>query len=295
MCLYGMSSLRSTQYVLAPPAPHMVGDGFRVHHFFPGNAPFDIHRLSPFLMLDYNAPFNFPPSSQPKGVDVHPHKGFETVSVVFKGKVAHCDSAGNSGVIGEGEVQWMTAGNGILHKEYHEENFSKSGGIFHMAQLWVNLPSAFKGLPPGYQEITREKIIPQIIENGTVECIAGEFNGFIGPAQTHTPIILLIIDLKKSAVFNYSLPQNFNACCLMVEGNGIWNNKTESPEHHLVIFQNDGTRIAFEAHENCKLLLMAGEPIHEPIASYGPFVMNTQEEIRNALIDFRAGKFGVLS
>lgn len=289
-----MSTLRSIEFVLAPPAPHMVGDGFRVHHFFPGNAPFDMHRLSPFLMLDYNAPYHFPPSLTPRGVEVHPHKGFETVSVVFKGKVAHHDSTGNSGVIGEGEVQWMTAGNGILHKEFHEEHFSKTGGTFHMAQLWVNLPAIHKLHPPRYQEISREKIIPQMIANGTVECIAGEFNGFIGPANTFTPIILLVIDLEKSGVFNYSFPQNFNACCLMVEGNGIWNGNTACPEDHLIVFQNDGTRVSFEAQTQSKLLFMAGEPINEPIASYGPFVMNTQEEIREALVEFRSGRFGSL-
>lgn len=272
----------------------MVGDGFRVHHFFPGNAPFDMQRLSPFLMLDYNAPFSFPPSHIPKGVDVHPHKGFETVSIVFKGSIAHHDSSGNSGVIGEGEVQWMTAGSGILHKEYHEESFSSSGGLFHMAQLWVNLPAAFKSHAPRYQEISRAMILTKSIEKGKVECIAGEFQNDTGPAQTFSPVILFVAELDAGGIFEHSFPEHFNAACLQVEGSGTWNRNSPTPEHHLVVFSNDGNSVSFEAKQPSKLLFMAGEPLNEPIASYGPFVMNTQAEIREALEDYRAGKFGRL-
>ena len=273
----------------------MVGDGFRVHHFFPGNAPFDQYRLSPFLMLDYNAPFEFPKSDRPRGVDVHPHKGFETVSIVFEGQVAHYDSAGNQGVIGPGEVQWMTAGRGILHKEFHEEHFSKSGGVFHMAQLWVNLPSAYKLHAPRYQDLRVENIPVHKLEGGTVKCFAGELFGIHGPANTFSPMHLAVIQLEAGAQFEHSFPDHYNLCCLMVEGTGTWCHlKDPAPTHHLVVFHNDGKHIHFQATSDAKILLMAGEPIEEPIVAYGPFVMNTHEEIQETLQEYRAGKFGRL-
>lgn len=290
-----MNEYRSLDFLLSPPPPHMVGDGFRVHHFFPGNVPFSQQRLSPFFMLDYNSAFEFPPSDKPRGVDVHPHRGFETVTLVFKGKVAHHDNAGNSGVIGEGEVQWMTAGSGILHKEYHEEEYSKKGGTFHMAQLWVNLPAAYKSTPPKYQEITRNDILEVPIEGGSVKIIAGQFRGTKGPATTFSPVELYRIIMEKGHQLEFEIPADFNCFLLCIDGSILFNDGSICPKDHLAVFKNDGKTAQLAAKENIDAILFCGKPLNEPIASYGPFVMNTQDEIRQAINDFRSGKFGSLS
>src|SRR6187431_792019 len=216
-----MSNQRSVEAVIAPPPPHMVGDGFRVHNFFPGTKQIGKTRMSPFFMLDYGSKIDFSPKEEPRGVGVHPHAGFETVTIAYQGKVAHHDSAGNSGIIGEGDVQWMTAGSGILHKEYHEEEFSKKGGAFQMVQLWVNLPAKDKTSTPKYQAITRSQMGKfQLPDNGgTVEVIAGEYNGVKGPATTFTPIQMYNVRLKKGATVTLNLPENFNTGILVVEGN----------------------------------------------------------------------------
>ncbi|WP_205569601.1 pirin family protein [Arachidicoccus soli] len=277
-----------------PERPGMVGDGFRVFNFIPG-ANIVQRRISPFLMLDFNAAYDFGPSDHIRGVDVHPHKGFETVTIAYKGSVAHHDSAGNSGIINPGDVQWMTAGGGILHKEYHEENFSKKGGDFEMVQLWVNLPKKDKSVSAHYQGLTKEDITNVALpENaGEVNVIAGNFNGVSGVAKTYTPVNLFDIKLNGGGEVRFSLPANFNTAILVVNGSAEINEDKVS-EHSFVLFKNEGTEISIKASEKAVLLVMSGEPIDEPIASYGPFVMNTQQEILEAINDFQNGKFGVL-
>jgi redox-sensitive bicupin YhaK (pirin superfamily) len=287
---------RNIEVVVAPKEPHYVGDGFRVHNFIPGGYHLEMERMTPFIMLDYNSRFYFPPSEKPKGVGVHPHRGFETVTIAYKGKVAHHDSSGNSGVIGEGDVQWMTAASGILHKEFHEENFSKEGGDFQMVQLWVNLPAKDKMSKPKYQGLTNEQINKyQLPENGgAVEVIAGEYKNVKGAATTFTPVNLLNAKLNKDAKTNFSFPSNYNTGLLVIEGN-IKVNETEIvPTNHFVLFENDGEEFTVEATENAIVLVLSGEPINEPIAAYGPFVMNTKAELIQAFDDFNVGKFGYL-
>jgi len=277
-----------------PDKPGMVGDGFRVYNFIPG-ANIAQRRISPFLMLDFGAEFNFSPSEKLRGVDVHPHKGFETVTIAYKGSVAHNDSAGNSGVINPGDVQWMTAGAGILHKEYHEQEFSRRGGPFEMVQLWVNLPKKDKSTAPHYQGITANQMGKVELPNnsGVVNVIAGNYNDVKGPASTYTPVNLFDIKLNKDGEANVSVPAAHNAALLVINGS-IEVNDSKAAEHSFVLFKNEGEEISIKASENAVVLLLSGEPIDEPIASYGPFVMNTQEEIYEAIEEFQNGKFGVL-
>ena len=291
-----MSNKRTVEAVIAPPPPHMVGDGFRVHNFFPGTKQIGKTRMSPFFMLDYGSKIEFTPSNNPRGVGVHPHAGFETVTIAYQGKVAHHDSAGNSGVIGEGDVQWMTAGSGLLHKEYHEEEFSKKGGPFQMVQLWVNLPAKDKKTKPKYQEITNNKMGRHNLagEKGYVEVIAGEYGGVKGPASTFTPIHAFNARLKKEAKLDLSFPKDYNTGLLIVEGN-VKVDGINAHADHFVLLKNDGEDFSIEATEDSIILVLSGEPINEPIVAYGPFVMNTWEEIEKAIDDVNAGKFGVLA
>jgi quercetin 2,3-dioxygenase len=290
-----MSNQRSVEAIIAPPPPHMVGDGFRVHNFFPGTKQIGKTRMSPFFMLDYGSKIEFSPKEEPRGVGVHPHAGFETVTIAYHGKVAHHDSAGNSGIIGEGDVQWMTAGSGILHKEYHEEEFSRKGGAFQMVQLWVNLPAKDKKTKPKYQEITNAMMSKSYLPNekGYVEIVAGEYNGVKGPASTFTPINLFNARIKKDATFNLSFPKEYNTGLLVIEGN-IKVNGINAHADHFVLLKNDGEEFTIDATEDSIILVLSGEPINEPIVAYGPFVMNTWEEIEQAVNDVNAGKFGVL-
>lgn len=290
-----MATKKSIEYIISPPAPHMVGDGFRVHSFFPGGRLIDKKRMSPFFMLDYGSKIDFSPSDEPRGVGVHPHAGFETVTIAYHGKIAHHDSAGNSGVIGEGDVQWMTAGSGLLHKEYHEENFSKTGGPFQMVQLWVNLPSAYKKTKPKYQEITNDMMGKAFLKDNKsyVEVIAGEYNGAKGPASTFTPMHVYNVKMKKGASATMNLPSHYNTGFLVIEGNVTMNDSSVATDH-FVLFKNDGEEIIIEAMEDAVVLVLSGEPINEPIAAYGPFLMNTWAEVEQAIQDVNAGKFGVL-
>jgi len=289
-----MNKKKSIEAVIAPPPPHMVGDGFRVHGFFPGGR-IDKKRMSPFFMMDYGSKVEFSPSKEPRGVGVHPHAGFETVTIAYHGKIAHHDSTGNSGIIGEGDVQWMTAGAGLLHKEYHEEEFSKTGGLFQMVQLWVNLPAKDKKTKPKYQAITNGMMgkfaLPA--NKGSVEVIAGEYNGIKGPASTFTPMQVYNARLKKGANIELNFPSSYNTGILIIEGSAIINDETV-PADHFVLFKNDGELISVEANEDAILLVLSGEPINEPIAQYGPFLMNTMEEVQQAIRDVNAGKYGVL-
>jgi redox-sensitive bicupin YhaK (pirin superfamily) len=292
---------RQIERIIAQPAaPGMVGDGFRVYNYIPGGGGLpgsDIpqQRISPFLMLDFNAEIDFGPSKRVRGVGVHPHKGFETVTIAYKGSVAHNDSAGNSGVINPGDVQWMTAGAGILHKEYHEQEFSKKGGPFEMVQLWVNLPKKDKLTAPHYQSITSAQMGKVRLPNdqGHVNVIAGDFNGTQGPAQTYTPVNLFDIRLNKGGQTSTTLPAGYNTAILLVSGSAEVNGST-APAHSFVLFANEGGEINITAKEDAVILLLSGEPINEPIASYGPFVMNTPEEIVESIREVQAGKFGVL-
>jgi len=280
-----------------PSHPNMVGDGFRVFNFIPGGV--QQRRISPFLMLDFAAEHNFAPSVRERGVDVHPHKGFETVTIAYKGSVAHNDSAGNSGVINPGDVQWMTAGNGILHKEYHEKEYSQKGGPFEMVQLWVNLPKKDKSTPPHYQALTAGDMGKVQLPHGVVNVIAGELAAtgqpakVKGPAETYSPVNLFDIRLNKGGEISFPIPANHNTALLVIEGNIMVNDST-APQHSFVLFKNEGENISIKALENSVVLLLSGEPINEPIVSYGPFVMNTQEEIYEAIHDFQRGKFGTL-
>jgi len=277
-----------------PARPGMVGDGFRVFNYFP-NAEITQQRVSPFLMMDFNAEYDFGPSEHLRGVDVHPHKGFETVTIAYKGSVAHHDSTGNSGVINPGDVQWMTAGSGILHKEYHEKKFSKKGGPFEMIQLWVNLPAKDKLTAPQYQAITAGQMgkVTLAGSNGIVNVIAGSFNGQKGPANTFTPVNMFDIRLNKDGELTTGIPTGHNTVLLVVNG-GVTVNGEQAGQHDLVLFSNAGEEITIKAKEHSVILLLSGEPINEPIAQYGPFVMNTHRELQEAFQEFQSGKFGVL-
>jgi redox-sensitive bicupin YhaK (pirin superfamily) len=284
---------KKVQQVLDAPPPHMVGDGFRVHNFFPSGYNFGQYRMSPFVLLDYNSRVDFSPREHPRGVGVHPHRGFETVTIAFKGKVAHHDSYGNSGVIGEGDVQWMTAGSGVLHKEYHEETYSKTGGPFQMVQLWVNLPAKDKMTTPRYQAITSDAMGIYKDNGAEVKVIAGSFKNVKGPAKTFTPIEMYVINLAKNAKVDFSIPENYNTAMVVTEGSCTINDSAAGTDQ-FVLFKNEGEQIELYAEESCSLLLISGEPIKETIVAYGPFVMNTKEEIMKAYEDVNAGKFGVL-
>lgn len=286
--------MKSIEKIVRPGVPHFVGDGFRVHNFIPGSSAME--RTSPFIMLDYNSKYNFPPSEIPKGVGVHPHKGFETVTIAYKGRVEHGDSSGGGGVIGEGDVQWMTAGNGVLHKEFHETEWSKQGGEFQMVQLWVNLPAKDKSTPAKYQAIKNQDIPRVSVANGNgeVEVIAGEFQAIKGAASTFTPINMFNVRLKKDAETTLSFPKNYNTALLVIEGRIVVNNEHNVPTDYFVLFRNDGENIILKASDDAIVLILSGEPINEPIAAHGPFVMNTRQELIQAFNDFNEGKFGHL-
>lgn len=288
-------STKKIEHILPPPAPHMVGDGFRVHSFFPGGRLIDKKRMSPFFLMDYGALIEFGPAAEPRGVGVHPHAGFETVTIAYHGRIAHHDSAGNSGIIGEGDVQWMTAGSGLLHKEYHEQEFSKTGGPFQMVQLWVNLPAKDKKTKPKYQELSNDKMGRHLLADGKsyIEVIAGNYNGTKGPAYTFTPMEVYNARLKAGAKAELNLPATYNTGLLIIQGAANINGQ-EVAADHFVLFKNEGEQISLEAKEDSIILVLSGEPINEPIAAYGPFLMNTWPEVEQAIQDVNAGKFGFL-
>ena len=290
------SNYKGIKAIIPPPAFHMVGDGFRVHNFFPSNEIIGLTGMSPFFLLDYGSKWTFPPSLIPKGVGVHPHRGFETVTVAYHGSVAHHDSAGNSGVIREGDIQWMTAGSGVLHKEYHENEFSQKGGLMQMVQLWVNLPAKYKMTPAKYQAIENSMIARFVTADklSRVEVIAGEYKGVRGPASTFSPVNLFNARLKQGSVADFSFAPMSNTGMLVIEGAIKVNGTNTAPEDNFILFGQEGEDIKIEAIKDSIILIMNGEPINEPIASYGPFVMNTDSEIKQAYEDFRSGKFGHL-
>jgi quercetin 2,3-dioxygenase len=287
---------KSIRAIIPPPHFHMVGDGFRVHNFFPSTPEIGINGMSPFFLLDYGSKWNVPPSERPGGVGVHPHRGFETVTIAYHGKVAHHDSAGNSGVIGEGDVQWMTAGEGVLHKEYHEKEFSKKGGVLQMVQLWVNLPAKFKMTPAKYQAIENIRMTRVPLGDGKsfVELISGEYNGMKGPASTFSPVTLFNAKLAKGGKAVFSFDKKHNTGMLVIEGEVIVNNTVKAAENYFIYFGHDGDSVELEAVKESIVLILSGEPLNEPISSSGPFVMNTEAEIKQAYEDYYNGKFGYL-
>ncbi len=282
--------MKSITKVIRDVDGHWVGDGFPVRSLFSWHSQGS--EISPFLLLDYAGPTDFAPSDKPRGVGQHPHRGFETVTIVYAGEVEHRDNAGNSGKIGPGDVQWMTAARGILHEEMHGREFTKRGGKLEMVQLWVNLPAKDKMSAPGYQGILNQMIPAVALDDnaGKIRIISGNFNGVAGPAKTFTPINLWDIRLNKSKTLNLKLEEGSTTAVLVLKGKVLVNGKETVSATELVLFERDGKEISFEATEDATLLLMNGEPIDEPIAGHGPFVMNTQEEIKQAIVDFNAGR-----
>ena len=273
---------------------HWVGDGFPVRTLFFYQ---DLGKqMSPFLMLDYAGSAEFPPTTERKGVGSHPHRGFETVTIVYEGEVAHKDSTGQGGVIGPGDVQWMTAGSGILHEEFHSECFAKNGGTLNMVQLWVNLPANLKMTKPGYQAILNKQIPALELKNGAGQAriIAGEFDGHKGPANTLTP--LNVIDLKfKKGITTISVPEGWNSSLVVLEGAVLGGDGAVAKDAQMLMFSQQGQDIEVNVLEDSIALLLSGEPIDEPIVGYGPFVMNTKEEIAQAMQDFNSGSFGKIT
>jgi quercetin 2,3-dioxygenase len=271
---------------------HWVGDGFRVSTYFP-SAKLPAERVSPFLLMDYGPPREVPPTPNGKrGVGWHPHRGFETVTLAWEGAVAHRDNAGHAGVIGPGDVQWMTAASGIFHEEYLEESLVRNGGRFHMMQLWVNLPRKDKRAAPGYQPITCDAIPSVPVEGGgKVRVVAGEYRGAHGPAKTFTPITMLDMELAAGAEVVVPLPAGYNALAVVVDGR-VESGRAAASAGQVLLFANDGEELLLEATADAHVLVLAGEPIDEPIVQYGPFVMNSVDEIREAIFDVERGKFG---
>lgn len=280
--------------ILTNPHKHWVGDGFPVRSLFSYGA--DSEQVSPFLLLDHAGPHVFEPALQPRGVGTHPHRGFETVTIVYDGEVAHRDSKGNGGVIGRGDVQWMTAAGGILHEEFHSQGFTKSGGPFHMVQLWVNLPAKDKMSEPRYQAITNGDI--PLVElkdgQGRVRVIAGEFDGHKGPAKTFTPINMWDAHLNADAKVTFALPEGHTTLLVVLKGRVIVNGTQDAGVSEIVSLSREGGEAVIEALGEATVLILTGEPIDEPVVGYGPFVMNSEAQIRQAIADFNAGKFGAM-
>ena len=281
--------------VYSAPQAHWVGDGFPVRSLFSYRTHGE--RLSPFLLLDYAGPAKFPPAERPRGVGAHPHRGFETVTIVYQGEVSHRDSTGQGGTIGPGDVQWMTAGAGILHEEFHSARFTSTGGPLEMVQLWVNLPARHKMTRPGYQAIVAQDI-PQLAlpdDAGSVRVIAGEYDGRKGPARTFTPMNVWDVRLKPGGVARLDQPDGWNTAVVVLHGTVMVNDDKIVREAQMVVLDREGTGLTIEANNEAVLLLLAGEPIDEPIVGYGPFVMNSREEIEQALRDFQSGHFGEIA
>ncbi len=272
---------------------HWVGDGFPVRNLFPSNGV--ASEINPFLMLDYAGPADFPPSNQPRGVDEHPHRGFETVTIAYQGSVDHRDSAGNAGTIHPGDVQWMTAASGVVHEEKHGHDFTAAGGAFEMIQLWVNLPAAVKMSPPRYQAITSAEIPAADLAPGVVaRVIAGELNSVRGPARTFTPITLVDLRMAAGSRASLELPADQNCGIVLLRGDVAVEEQRMAGEAQITVLSQAGQSIELSAAADSLVLLLGGEPINEPVASYGPFVMNTHDEIRQAVEDYRAGRMGRL-
>ena len=284
--------MKTVRGIYSNPHMHWVGDGFPVRSLFDYQGLGK--QLSPFLLLDHAGPAEFAPSNKPRGVGQHPHRGFETVSIVYEGEVAHRDSTGQGGVIGPGDVQWMTAGSGILHEEFHSPAFTHKGGQLHMVQLWVNLPAKDKMTAPSYQAILNAEIPKVEIDNGaaTARVIAGEFLGARGAAHTFTP--MQVVDLAIQAGTSVRLPAHvgWNTALVILKGKAQINQEHAAHEAQLVVFSQEGEALVIDAKEDVQALLLSGLPLDEPIVGHGPFVMNTMDEIKQAFVDFQSGGFG---
>ncbi|MBR8207958.1 pirin family protein [Burkholderia cenocepacia] len=284
--------MKKIQGVYSAPRGHWVGDGFPVRSMF----SYQSHgtHLSPFLLLDYAGPTTFEPATAPRGVGQHPHRGFETVTIVYDGEVAHRDSTGAGGTIGPGDVQWMTAASGILHEEFHSEAFTKRGGPLEMVQLWVNLPAADKMGTPGYQTLLNADIPVVELPDGAgrARIIAGELDGRRGPARTHTPIDVWDVRLAAGGHARFPVAEGRTLAVVVLSGTVLVNGETVAREAQFVQLGRDGSDVEIEANGDAKLLILSGEPIDEPVVGYGPFVMNSQAEIRTAIEDFNSGRFG---
>jgi quercetin 2,3-dioxygenase len=289
-----MATLKKVLGVFENGSRHWVGDGFHVRNLFPSNGIAD--EINPFLMLDYAGPTVVRPGERPRGVDEHPHRGFETVTIAYQGAIEHRDSGGHSGTIYPGDVQWMTAASGVVHEEKHEHEFARQGGVFEMVQLWVNLPKAYKMSEPRYQALVSDQIpVVQLGSAGHARVIAGELDGVKGPAKTFTPVNVFDVRLKAGGQTELSLPAGHNAAIVLLKGNVVLNSSESlAGEAEIALLSNAGERVAVEAKEDTTLLVLSGEPIHEPVVNYGPFVMNTSEELMQAVEDYRAGKMGHL-
>lgn len=291
----GTAVIKEVAGIYQPGSAHMVGDGFPVRNLFPSN---DLDReVSPFLMLDYAGPHYFEPTDHPRGVGEHPHRGFETVTIVYQGLVAHRDSAGNAGVIGPGDVQWMTAASGVVHEELHEKQWAKKGGTLHAIQLWVNLPRAQKMSAPRYQTILNADIPKVELEGGAgrLRLIAGTAQGQKGPAHTVTPVELYDLELAAGRRAELNLPDGQNTSVFVVQGLVSANGSRDAGEAELIVCKRNGSSVVIKAREDSRLLILSGQPIEEPIARHGPFVMNTKAELVQAVNDYQAGKMGHLS
>jgi hypothetical protein len=289
-----MSNTKKVETVFSSPPVHWVGDGFPVSSVFSPSAV--QARLSPFVLMDYAGPAAFEPTDRPRGVDSHPHRGFETVTVVYQGELEHRDSAGNSGSIGPGDVQWMTAGAGVLHEEKHSSAFTRAGGTLEMAQLWVNLPAELKMTTPGYQTLLKDAIPTVNISDGAgrVRVIAGALGETQGAAKTLSPVILWDAMLTKGAAVQLPIPDGYTAA-IFVRSGSIWVGGTHSAgARQLALMERNDADALVEAEEDAEFIVVGGQPIDEPVVAYGPFVMNTQDEIRTAVDDVRAGRFGQL-
>ncbi len=270
-------------------APHMVGDGLPVRNVF-SYTDLGKRELSPFLMLDYGMPSVFKPTEEVLGVGMHPHRGFETVTIAFQGRLAHRDTAGNHGEIGPGDVQWMTAGSGVLHEELHAPAFRKSGGTLQMLQLWVNLPAELKMTSPRYQTLENSNIPVVNLGAAKVRVISGTLGDLVGPARSFTPINLWDVQLNPGEV-RLTVPENYTTALFVMEGKVTVNGAQEVEEPTLVLLDNSGTDFTVSASSEARFIVLNGEPIHEPVVGYGPFVMNTQEQIVEAMKDYSAGRF----
>lgn len=287
-----MSEPKRVLGVYGPGANYWVGDGFPVRNLFPTNGI--SAQVNPFLMFDYAGPTTFPSSKQPRGVEEHPHRGFETITIAYQGSVDHRDSAGNSGTIGPGDVQWMTAASGVVHEEKHGREFTEAGGTFEMVQLWLNLPRAHKMDPPGYQAIESGEIpVVEFDSGASARVIAGELGGAKGAARTFTPVELFDFRMKAGSRAAFDLPEGHNAAVALLRGDAVVNSTGKlTGEAQLAVLSPEGARVELEAAQDSLLLVLGGEPIDEPVVSQGPFVMNTQAEIRQAIEDYRAGRMG---
>ncbi|EGZ51088.1 pirin family protein [Neisseria wadsworthii] len=286
--------MRNVRQIYRADSQHWVGDGFLVQPLFSHMG--EDRGTDPFLMLDYAAPYRFAPNcGQPHGVGQHPHKGFETVTIAYQGEVAHRDSAGGGGVIKEGDVQWMTAGAGIIHEEFHSEAFSKTGGMFEIVQLWVNLPAKDKNAPARYQHLVKENIpvVPLPNQAGHLRLIAGEHEGIKGAADTFTEMNVWDVVVNAGSEAVIAVPETHSLSMVVLRGNAVFNGKERVGSGQLVGFEQGGGEVRIKAEGGeVKILLLSGVPIAEPVVGYGPFVMNTEEEIRQAVKDFKSGCFG---